>query len=192
MLQPIRPKDHIDRILPHLPEKYSPLRETGDGLQSVYLAEITPDFGEILLELLRANGNVIKLEPLSPSDASLKQESIDQVESELEEEVLHSSGLTTTEKEQIVKSRRGQGQFRKSVLKHEKACRVTGVSDPLFLIASHIKPWRDASNLNGSMVKTVLCFHRTSISFSMVALSLSKTTVLFWFHLLQIEPACSD
>lgn len=25
-------------------------------------------------------------------------------------------------------------------------CRVTGVSDPRLLIASHIKPWRDANN----------------------------------------------
>ena len=37
---PIRPKDFIDRIRPLLPSKYSPLQDSGDGLQSVYLAEL--------------------------------------------------------------------------------------------------------------------------------------------------------
>ncbi|HEX4896445.1 MAG TPA: hypothetical protein VFV11_08970, partial [Solimonas sp.] len=37
---PIRPKDHISFIQPHLPEKYSPLRANGDGLQSIYLTEL--------------------------------------------------------------------------------------------------------------------------------------------------------
>jgi hypothetical protein len=36
---PIRPKDHIDVLAPTLPQKYSPLRSNGDGLQSVYLAK---------------------------------------------------------------------------------------------------------------------------------------------------------
>ena len=33
-----RPKDHLEIIRPHLPQKYSPLRKNGNGLQSVYLA----------------------------------------------------------------------------------------------------------------------------------------------------------
>ena len=38
---PIRPKDHIHQIGPLLPGKYSPIRrETGDGNQGAYLAEI--------------------------------------------------------------------------------------------------------------------------------------------------------
>lgn len=35
-----RPKDNITLIRPHLPTKYSPLQNSGDGLQSVYLAEV--------------------------------------------------------------------------------------------------------------------------------------------------------
>jgi hypothetical protein len=34
----------------------------------------------------------------------------------------------------------------------EQACRITGVTNPVHLIASHCKPWRDCSNderLNG-------------------------------------------
>ena len=37
---PIRPKNHMDLLAPLLPAKYAPLRETGDGLQSVYLTEV--------------------------------------------------------------------------------------------------------------------------------------------------------
>ena len=37
---PIRPKDYIGLLEPVLPAKYSPLQKSGDGLQSVYLAEI--------------------------------------------------------------------------------------------------------------------------------------------------------
>jgi hypothetical protein len=36
----IRPKDHAAILRPFLPSKYSPLQESGDGLQSVYLAEL--------------------------------------------------------------------------------------------------------------------------------------------------------
>ncbi|MBK7534454.1 MAG: HNH endonuclease [Myxococcales bacterium] len=61
-------------------------------------------------------------------------------------EVLTSSMLTTTEKQQLVRARRGQGLFRENVAKIEEACRVTGVSDRTHLRASHIKPWRAANN----------------------------------------------
>ncbi len=37
---PIRPKDHITVLRHFLPSKSSPLQANGDGLQSVYLAEV--------------------------------------------------------------------------------------------------------------------------------------------------------
>ena len=37
----IRPKDHMQVLAPLLPEKYSPIRPTGDGNQGVYLAAIS-------------------------------------------------------------------------------------------------------------------------------------------------------
>lgn len=42
---------------------------------------------------------------------------------------------------QIGQARVGQGAFRAAVLTREPACRVTGVSLPRCLVASHIKPW---------------------------------------------------
>ena len=67
------------------------------------------------------------------------------------EEVLTAVGPTF--REQLVKARRGQGVFRSSVLLTETSCRVTRVSDAKHLRASHIKPWRvatDAERLNGA------------------------------------------
>lgn len=42
---------------------------------------------------------------------------------------------------QAIQARVGQGAFRAAVLAREPACRVTGVSLPRCLVASHIKPW---------------------------------------------------
>jgi hypothetical protein len=42
---------------------------------------------------------------------------------------------------QLVEARVGQGAFRAGVLAREPACRLTGISLPSCLVASHIKPW---------------------------------------------------
>jgi putative restriction endonuclease len=36
--------------------------------------------------------------------------------------------------------------FRQNVARVKRQCRITRVDDPTYLIASHIKPWRHASN----------------------------------------------
>jgi putative restriction endonuclease len=54
-------------------------------------------------------------------------------------------GLTATIKQQLVTARKGQGIFRERVLALEPRCRVTGVTNPWLLIASHIKPWRSCA-----------------------------------------------
>ena len=56
------------------------------------------------------------------------------------------SEITETEKEQIIKSRIGQSTFKKALLAVEKKCRLCGVSDERFLVASHIKPWSQSNN----------------------------------------------
>lgn len=62
------------------------------------------------------------------------------------EEVRQTYGLSQTEKEAIIKSRRGQGVYRTNVLNLWKTCSVTGFSKNNILIASHIKPWKFSSN----------------------------------------------
>jgi HNH endonuclease len=61
-------------------------------------------------------------------------------------EVLQREDLSETEKQAIIKARRGQGIFRDNVLKVEPRCRVTRVDDPAYLVASHIRPWAESSN----------------------------------------------
>jgi hypothetical protein len=48
----IRPKDHAAILRPLLPSKYSPLQESGDGLQSVYLAQLPKVLAEALIGLI--------------------------------------------------------------------------------------------------------------------------------------------
>ena len=53
----------------------------------------------------------------------------------------------TTEREQVIAARRGQGAYRERLLaKWGGACAVTGLAEPAFLMASHARPWRGATN----------------------------------------------
>ena len=72
---------------------------------------------------------------------------------DLERELVDANIIGPTFREQIVIARRGQGVFRANVLLREEYCRVTRVREPRHLKASHIKPWRDATDterLDGS------------------------------------------
>jgi predicted restriction endonuclease len=55
--------------------------------------------------------------------------------------------LNDTEKDSIIKSRIGQGKFRKSLIEKWGACSVTNLSNLSLLKASHIKPWRACDNV---------------------------------------------
>ncbi|MDG9930342.1 MULTISPECIES: hypothetical protein [unclassified Pseudomonas] len=58
---PIRPKDHLPQIAELLPEKYSPLQRTsGDGNQSIYLAAISTELGELVLGLAGQSASKIR------------------------------------------------------------------------------------------------------------------------------------
>lgn len=69
-----------------------------------------------------------------------------------EEEILDAKengefgDLAETEVERLVSSRRGQGTYRKSLIELWNKCSVTECEQVELLKASHIKPWRDASN----------------------------------------------
>ena len=54
--------------------------------------------------------------------------------------------LSSTEKDAIIKSRIGQGKFRKGLIKKWGACSVTNLSNLSLLRASHIKPWIACNN----------------------------------------------
>lgn len=54
--------------------------------------------------------------------------------------------LDETEKDILVNTRIGQGQFRHDLIKYWGGCAVTSYRDTRLLVASHIKPWRAADN----------------------------------------------
>ena len=148
--QKMRPKDHIDVLRPLLPERYSPLQPNGNGLQSVYLTEIPAAMAEVLMGLVGQ-----EVEPLAIAARSVKPVAADDLdlwEGKLEQQVASDSSVPETERRALIRARKGQGLFKDRVSQIETQCRITGVKNPVHLIASHCKPWRDSTNeerLNG-------------------------------------------
>ena len=63
----------------------------------------------------------------------------------IENQIINDTEIDETEKDALVKSRRGQGKFKSNLKEIESSCRLTGVDDTRFLIASHIKAWSECS-----------------------------------------------
>ena len=139
----IRPKDHIELLRPLLPERYSPLQPNGNGLQSVYLTEVPEALAQVLMGLIGQ-----EMVSLASYDQTIKPmaDDIDFWERKLEQDLITNSAIPDTERLAIVRARIGQGLFKERVSAIESRCRITGVQNPVHLIASHCKPWRDATN----------------------------------------------
>lgn len=73
------------------------------------------------------------------------KDAFDELELDIEN-IITDNSFTETDKASFIKSRVGQGEFRKGLLKYWKGCAVTRYKTPSMLIASHIKPWRDSNN----------------------------------------------
>ena len=182
--RPLSPKSIIGEIQDLLPTKYSPLQQNGNGNQKCYLARISPDFAGALLGML-VRQNEAAVESLDSISTSL----IDDFESKRISEL----PIKGTEKVQLIKARIGQGIYKSRLMKIEHRCRVTGMEDPKFLIASHIKPWRLSDNYekldgnNGLLLSPHIdsLFDRGWISFTnngdfLVSTSLIKPVIISW------------
>ena len=144
----IHPKSHIGELRGLLPEKYSPLRANGDGLQSVYLAEVGRPFAAALFRLIGGEANKVAdvakevVTDMSPS----WEPTLEQWEDRVEVDIRKDPKIPDTQREAIIQARVGQGKFRANVQGVERACRVTKVERLEHLVASHTKPWRDSTN----------------------------------------------
>ena len=136
---PARPQDLLPQLAPLLPKKYSPISpNTGWGYQKCYLAAVPESVFDVIVtnrgydaeHLKTGGGNRLNFEVL-----------VDELDDGVEASIVNNPGLETTEKQRLVLARRGQGKFRDNVTAVEPACRLTGISNPALLIASHIKPW---------------------------------------------------
>jgi len=175
LISPMRPKLHMNALRPLLPEKYSPLQLTGNGNQTYYLYDISAYLARGIAKLIdRWTEDLVK------GDLILESQIIDTAPSNLakwedmiEESIITNTDIPDTERETLVKSRRGQGRFRSELLLIEHKCRVTNVNQTEHLVASHTKPWRDSSNQerldpeNGFMLTPTIdhLFDRGFISF---------------------------
>jgi putative restriction endonuclease len=126
----IHPKSHIGELRGLLPEKYSPLRDNGDELQSVYHAEVGRPFAAALFRLIGGEANKVagvskevdRAEQLSPSP----EPDLERWEERVEH-VNEIPKIPETQPEAIIQARVGQGRFRANVQGVERACRVTKV-----------------------------------------------------------------
>ncbi|OGR43873.1 MAG: hypothetical protein A2X35_09185 [Elusimicrobia bacterium GWA2_61_42] len=146
----ITPAEHISVLRPLLPTEYSPLQATGRGNQ-VYLAAISEDFGKVLAGIIGPEAtNLFPNQPVMADVASLAvaddRKGLEEWEEKLQEQITGDGRIQVTEKEALIKSRRGQGLYRQRLMKVEKCCRITKVDNPIHLIGSHIKPWRESNN----------------------------------------------
>lgn len=147
----IRPKDHIAEIRPLLANKYAPLTKDGNGLQGIYLTTISYELADFLLRAVGEIGNQIRdisvaIEANLVKENPAVEADIIEWENRIESKISTDLTLGQTMREQLIKARVGQGDFRKNVKEVEKRCRITGVERNEHLVASHIRPWRDCDS----------------------------------------------
>ncbi|WP_181171784.1 MULTISPECIES: HNH endonuclease [unclassified Mesorhizobium] len=169
----VRPKTLISSLGQHLPTRYSPIHPiTGNGNQKAYLAQIPRAAFDVIVAsavfdhivLARGGSNSLNFEVVS-----------ELLDDAVERRVAVDLTLDDTVRRSVVMARRGQGVFRSNVERIERSCRLTGITNPSLLIASHIKPWRNCSSAqerldghNGLLLTpdADLLFDRGFISFS--------------------------
>jgi len=156
-----------------VPVRFVPLNEPvqvkDPGLESkgVYLSEIPEADAYQLRRLLSRLVEDVEDRIATETDGKLQQQAI-------EEHIWQRTDIAPLVKRQLSFARLGQGAFREHVERIESACRVTGILDRRYLRATHIKPWKDASDeerldgANGLLLSPhmVHLFDRGHISFA--------------------------
>lgn len=137
---PVSPKAILGVISRLLPVKYSPINPaTGFGNQKAYLAQISSE----LFEATTAASHFSRRSLATGGSNSLTYQIVSELLDDIvEQRVAADLDLDDTVRATVIQARRGQGVFRANVEVHETRCRLTGITNPTLLIASHIKPWR--------------------------------------------------
>jgi putative restriction endonuclease len=108
-----------------------------------------PPLAEVLIGII---GDEPKL--IASQGTALIPEAITQTQSAdletwehyIEATIESDSLIPDTDRKALIVARRGHGLFKQPVVQIENHCRVTGVNNPVHLVGSHCKPWRDSSN----------------------------------------------
>ena len=111
---------------------------------------MSPPFAEVLAGLIgqEAQHLTAAVEVAGATEGGRIEtgDDLDVWEHRLEERVASDTSIADTDREAIIRARRGQGLFKQRVMEIERRCRITAVENPIHLVASHCKPWRDSSN----------------------------------------------
>ena len=144
----IRPSAHMPLLAPLLPARYAPLQANGAGLQNLYLTRIDAPLASMLIDLIgpeaRALAQQLFVSEAVPAESAAV--GLVQWEEHVLEQLRDDRTIAETDRQALVLARRGQGLFKQRVMRHERACRITGVTVEEHLRASHCKPWRNATN----------------------------------------------
>ena len=135
--EPLPIKDHLPVLRRERASKQS---------LDVYLAEVPESAAQALRQKLSRLVEDLEERIASETDGKLLEQAI-------EEHIWQRTNITPLEKRQLSFARVGRGVFRDNVERIETACRVTGILDRRYLRATHIKPWKDATDserLDGS------------------------------------------
>lgn len=147
--RPLHVASVVGQLVNLLPDRYSPIQANGHGNQGAYLAEISEALAERLLRLAEP-GLLVLLgavrQPAGDSVVVADPLPLLEWEDRLQSQIENRLSIPETTRKALIHARRGQGRFKEEVARIERACRITQVRNPLHLIASHIKPWREASD----------------------------------------------
>jgi hypothetical protein len=145
-----------------LPSRYSPLQPNGNGIQSIYLTEVPPTFGEVLAGLIGPEARpltaAVWASGATEGDRIKTGDDLDVWDYRLEERVSSDTSIADTDREAIIRARRGQGLFKQRVMEIERRCRITAVENPVHLVASHCKPGGIRRKTSGSMGRMDCCW----------------------------------
>jgi hypothetical protein len=139
------------------------------------LRTFRPELGQFKASIFNGNVHTVAapLRALGFDVVDIIDDKRDIEDDKHEAEILSRSIKGPVEIVQLIHARRGQGVFRDNVLSREPRCRITGISDPSYLRASHIKPWSKCDDVekidgdNGLMLSPHVdfLFDRGLISF---------------------------
>jgi putative restriction endonuclease len=139
----------MESLAPVLPPRYSPLNKADHGYQHVYLASIPKKMALVLGQLISATLLQIVQGTRAAEETNIVDTEllgVTEWERAETDRISQTKTLSTTTRDALIKARVGQGLFRRNVTSFEHRCRVTGVTYPPHLFASHIKPWRESTN----------------------------------------------
>ena len=138
-------KDEMDSF----PDDFKAILQSGEqGVetniqQNIYLdLDVDSDF---IQDNVDNAGTIISDEEAEVA-AEEEQAPAAEEEERIETRIRQDEEISETEKETLIKARKGQGRFRDDVIALHKKCPFTGVSNPIFLTSSHIKPWAKCSD----------------------------------------------